>query len=486
MTLKQKVVRGVIWSAIESWGGQATQLLTFLVLARLLTPETFGLVSMSNIFIHFVQALLGSAFTTAIVQRKDLDPEHLDTAFWANVGFGVVLTGIGISTAGLFADLFRQPDITPIIRCLSFTVLVNSLNGVQVALLSRQLNFKGLASRNLGGQLIGSVTGITLALRGWGVWSLVIQTLVSSVISLFLLWKVSSWRPGFKVSVKHFQDLFAFGINVIGIGILTFFNLRTDDFMIGYFLGPVALGYYTVAYKLLVTITQLLGEVTTKVALPTFSKLQSEPEKLRQAFYTSTKLINTVSIPSFVGMAVLAPKIVNSVFGSQWAQSIPVMQVLAVVGILRLALYFFGPVLMAMGKPSWDFFLTLANTIVRMIGFAIAAQWGLVAVAVSSIICTLLFFPVRLWMLSKLVQLQTKSYFQQYTASLVATTVMVIHIVGVEYILDESISEQLSLGISLIIGVLTYVLTIWFLFPHLIQQILALINIKCPMRLKIR
>ena len=282
MTLKQKAVRSVIWSAIESWGAQVAQLVTFFFLARLLTPETFGLVSMSNIFIHFIQAVVASGFTTAIIQRKELDPEHLDTAFWANLLFGFLLTGIGVSTAGLFADLLGQTDIAMIIRWLMLNVLITSLNGVQSALLMRQMNFKGLAARKLGGIIVGSLVGIALALSGWGVWSLVAQTLVSSVVGLMLLWHVSSWRPGLKISVKHFQDLFYFGINVTGIGILTFFILRTDDLMIAYFLGPVALGYYAVAYKLLVTIIQLIGSVTDKVALPIFSKLQSDLEKTKE------------------------------------------------------------------------------------------------------------------------------------------------------------------------------------------------------------
>lgn len=482
--LKQKAIKGVFWSAIESWGGQATQLLTFLVLARLLTPETFGLVSMSNIFIHFVQALLGSGFTAAIVQRKDIEPEHLDTAFWANLGIGIALTGIGIGTADLFAELFKQPEITPIIQCLSCTVLINSLSGVQVALLNRQLNFKGLAARNLGGQTVGSIVGITLAFMGWGVWSLVTQTLVSSFISLILLWKVSPWRPGLKVSKRHFRDLFSFGINVVGIGILTFFSLRADDFMIGFYLGPVALGYYTIAYKLLVTVSQLLGEVTSKVALPTFSRLQSEPEKLKQVFYSSTKLINTVSIPSFVGMAILAPEIVNGLFGTQWAQSIPVMQVLAVVGIISLAFRFCGPVFMAVGKPSWDFLITLLATGSRVLGFMIAAQWGIVAVAGSIVICSLPFIPVRLWMLHKLIKLQLKPYLQQYTASVASTFMMSIVLLGAKYVLNGWVNVQIALFIYVAVGILAYAAALWFISPQIIQQIFSLVGVKLPAKLR--
>jgi O-antigen/teichoic acid export membrane protein len=478
MTLKQKAVKGVIWSAIESWGGHATQLLTFLVLARLLTPETFGLVSMSNIFIHFVQALLGAGFTTAIVQREEIEPEHLDTAFWANLGIGIILTSIGFGTASLFSELFDQPAITPIIQCLSFTVLVNSLSGVQIALLNRQLNFKRLAALNLIGQILGSAVSITLALIGWGVWSQVVQTIVSSSVSLILLWKISHWRPGLKVSKRHFKELLSFGVNVVGIGILTFFSLRADDFMIGYYLGPMALGYYTVAYKLLVTVTQLLGEVTSKVALPIFSRLQSEPEKLRQAFYTSTRLINTVSIPSFVGMAVLAPEIINGLFGSQWEPSIPVMQVLSGVGIIALAFRFCSPVFMAMGKPSWDFLVALSTTVLRVVGFSIAAQWGIVAVASSIIICSFPSIPIRLWMLSKLIKLQLQPYLEQYFATSISTLIMVATILVAKYFMNDLINTQIAIFAYISIGILAYLTAIFFISHKTIQQILDLLDLK--------
>ena len=272
--LKIKAVRGFFWTLFENLGGQITQFLTFIVLARLLAPETFGLISLANIFIHFVQALVDSGFSNAIIQRKDLEAEHLNTAFWANLGIGGVLTIIGIASSGLVAQFFRQPELALIISVLSINVLINSLSGTQSAVLTRELNFKGLTLRKIVSMVTGSVVGITMAGLNFGVWSLVGQTLVSSLVGCILLWRISKWRPGITVSYKHFVDLFSFGVNFVGIGLLVFFSRRIDDFLIGYFLGATALGYYTVAYKMFISLMQIIQHSTQKVSFTSFSRLQ--------------------------------------------------------------------------------------------------------------------------------------------------------------------------------------------------------------------
>lgn len=238
--LKQKAVRGVFWSLVEKLGSQGTQFITFLVLARLLAPESFGLISLANIFVHFIQALVDSGFSDAIIQRKRLEEDHLNTAFWTNLGVGTVLSLTGVFTAGAIAAFFKQPGLTPIVAWLSLNVLINSFASTQQAIFRRQLNFRGLAQRKVFGLVAGGIVGVTMAFLGYGVWSLVCQTLVGNTLGTLLLWRISDWRPQLKFSAKHLQDLASYGVNVIGIGILVFVTRRVDDFLIGYFLGPTA------------------------------------------------------------------------------------------------------------------------------------------------------------------------------------------------------------------------------------------------------
>lgn len=480
MTLQQKAIKGVVWTALQNWGGQALFFVTFLILARLLGPAAFGLVSMANVFIHFVQALLGQSFADAIVQRKDLEPEHLDTAFWSNVAIGVVLFVIGLISAPWIAAAFRQPELTPIIRYLSFSVVLNALSSTHQAILRRQLNFKDLAIRQLAGQTAGCAVAITLALSGFGVWSIVNQQLVSNLVGAILLWRMVDWLPRFRFSRQHFRDLFDFGINVVGMNILVFFSLRSDDLLIGYYLGPVALGYYTVAYRLLVTVTQLLTDTVRQVVLPTFSRLQDDPEKMRQAFYTATELVSFVALPAFFGMAILAPELVIGLFGSEWSPSIPVMQILAFVGLLRSLFNFSGAVIMSAGKPSWNLGLMTLETLAKVVAFMIGVRWGIEAVALGLLIATCIFAPLRVWVIQHLIHLDVLNYLSRYLPPLLSSAIMVGCIVLCRWVLNEQIDIRLLLGIYIIMGVASYFISIFLISPKFFQKLRRIILLAKP------
>lgn len=484
MNLQQKAVKGVIWTTLQNWGGQALFFVTFLILARLLGPATFGLVSMANVFIHFVQALLGQSFADAIVQRKELEPEHLDTAFWSNVAIGVGLFAIGLISAPWIAIAFKQPELTPIIRYLAFSVVLNALSSTHQAILRRQLNFKDLAIRQLAGQSIGCIVAVTLAFSGFGVWSIVHQQIVSNLVGTILLWRMVDWTPRFRFSGRHLRELMNFGINVVGMNILVFISLRSDDLLIGYYLGPVALGYYTVAYRLLVTLTQLLTDTVRQVVLPVFSKLQDNPEKMRQAFYSATELVSFVAMPAFVGMAILAPELVFGLFGSEWEPSIPVMQLLAFVGLLRSLFNFSGAVIMSAGKPSWNLGLMTLDTLAKVLAFLIAVRWGINAVALGLLIATYAFAPIRLWVIKRLIHLNIIDYLSRYVPPLLSSVVMTGSIFLCKWVLTGRMDIRLLLGLYVIVGAISYLLSLYLISPDLIRKLKAIAHLAKPSALE--
>jgi O-antigen/teichoic acid export membrane protein len=480
MNLRQKAVKGVVWSAIQSWGRQAISFIVFALLARLLAPEVFGLVALAGVFLAFTQVFLDQGFADAIVQREHLDPEHLDTAFWTNLGIGLLLTLLGIAVAGLVADLFNQPQLTPIIRWLSLSFLLRALSAVQEAIFRRNLAFKPLAVRTLIAGAVGGLVGVTMAFMGFGVWSLVGQQLVDSLVQVIVLWLASDWRPRINFSAKHFKDLFSFGINVVGINILNFLNTRSDDLLIGYFLGPVALGYYSIAYRLLQIVTQLLIGVINGLAMPVFSRLQGEPEQLRKAFYSAIQLSSLVAFPAFLGLSVLAPELLVVLFGKQWAPSIPVMQILSLVGLLYAGFYFNGPVIMAVGKPTWNLGLTLLQAVCNVVAFAIAVRWGIVAVAAAYAIRSYLMAPITIWVVHHLVRIEIATYLRQYAAPLVGGLIMVIAILGTKHFLIDIVNSHTLLGISVVLGFLLYPATISLIAPKLFGRLIELFRSAFP------
>lgn len=480
MNLRQKTATGIAWSSIESLGGQALYFIVFLLLARLLGSEAFGLVSLAGVFISFMMVFADQGLSDAIVQRQDLEPEHLDTAFWSNLGISGLLTLITLAAAAPVAIFFKQPKLTPIIGWLSLTFLISGLSSVQQSLLRRQLAFKTLALRSLLSMSIAGAVGVVMAYYGCGVWSLVGQQLVNRLVAVLTLWWVSDWRPGWKFSLKHFRELFSFGINLLGGSILSFFSIRSDDFLIGYFLGPVALGYYSIAYRLLVAMTQILNATIQRVALPTFSKLQSEPAKLEQAFLAATQLVSFITFPAFLGVAALAPEIIQTLFGEQWLPSAPVMQFLALSGITQSLFTVSGLVLAAVGKPSWNLRIMFLHTIFNVSGFAIAVRWGIVAVAASLAIWAYLILPIQLWAIYKLLRIKLATYFAQFFAPLGGALIMAVVVLGIKHFLSGVANSFTLLFAGIVIGAMTYLTLILLIAPQLLWQVIDLCRSTLP------
>lgn len=480
MNLREKAIKGVLWSAIENWGSQVISFAVFLLLARLLEPKIFGLAALASVFLAFMQVFLDQGFSQAIIQRQDVNQEHLDTAFWTNIIIGVLLLGISVAGAGLIADLFKEPLLTPILRWLSLSFLFGALNSVQSAILSRQLAFKTLSIRTLAATVVGGVVGVVMALFGFGVWSLVGQQLANGLAGVLVLWWSTDWRPGFKISLKHFNELFAYGINVVGINALNFLNRRSDDFLIGYFLGPVALGYYTVAYRILLIVTQLMVGTIQKTAMPVFSRLQEEPERVRQAFYRAIQLTSLFAFPVFLGLSILAPEVVVVVFGDQWIPSIPVMQILNLIGLLYAGFYYNGPIIMALGKPSWNLGLNCLQAVGNVVAFVIAVRWGIVAVAAACVIRGYLMAPIPLLVVNKLVRINARVYLSQYVAPLVASLTMVAAIFGTKQFLSGMVNLHILLAICIAIGTVVYVAMILLIAPKLSRQAIDLFSSVLP------
>ena len=474
MNLRQKTVKGVAWSTIENFGSQALYFLIFLLLARWLGSEAFGLVSLAGVFIGFMTVFADQGLGGAIIQRQELEPEHLDTAFWSNLAIGTLLMVLTLTAAAPVAIFFKQPQLTPIISWLSLSFLISGFSSVQESLLRRQLAFKTLAIRSLLSMSVAGTVGVVVAYNGGGVWSLVCQQLVNRLVAVLTLWWVSDWRPGRKVSFKHFHDLFSFGINLLGGNILSFLTIRSDDFLIGYFLGPVALGYYSIAYRLLVAMTQVLNSTIQRVALPAFSRLQSEPARLEQAFFSATRLVSFITFPAFLGMATLAPEIIQTLFGEKWLPSAPVMQFLALTGITQSLFTISGLVMAAVGKPSWNLRIMFLNTITNVIGFAIAVRWGIVAVAASLAIWAYLLLPVQLWAIYKLLRIKLGSYFAQFVAPLTAALIMAAVVLATKYFLGGFVTSYVLLVAGIAIGATTYLGIIFLIAPQLLTQVIDL------------
>jgi len=455
--LRRTALKGTLWSALQQLGDRGIRILVYLVLARLLAPDAFGIVALSVVFVEFMQLFLNQGLTAAIVQREDLDPEHLDSAFWGNIAFGIVLGGMCVAGADVFANIAGERDIAPIIRWLAIGFPLTALSGVQDAVLRRALNFRALAVRSFASQLVGGTVALGMAFMGYGVWSLVALEIVKAAVGVIVLWTASRWRPRLRFSLSHYRDLFAFGVNMMGVQILQFFRGRADYFLVGAFLGTTSLGYYSVAKQLVNATTHLLSGSVGPVMWSTFTRLQSDSGRLGRAIVTAAGLLALISWPVYVGGALVAPDLVPVTLGNQWIPSIPIVQAFMVASAINVLS---GPLITAItavGAVRWRLALELVVAVVTLGALILALPHGVAAVAWAFTICLVALLPIEFWCAAQLLPFRLSEYLRRAAPPAAAAFVMACAVFALRWVSADALSQPVLLATSMVLGATLYV-----------------------------
>lgn len=481
-TLKKKAIQGAKWSMIQEVMGQLIDFFSIIILARLVGPKDFGLVATAAVIIVSIRPLISQGMGVAITQREEIENEHLDTVFWSSLLCGCLLALGLVASAHWWSTVFSEPDLATILPWLSVNIVLVSLTTVQESILRRQLNFKVYAIRASTGKLIGGIIGVVMAFNGFGVWSLVARFLITSLVSVFLLWGLSEWRPRFAFSTKHFRELFSFGLQIMVNEFVVFVNRQSDNFLIGYFLGATALGYYSAAYKLMSIVFQLVSRTVGQVGMPTFARLQNDKERLWKAFYSISQLTALIVFPVFLGMLVLVPEIITSLLGKQWIQSTPVLQILLLIGIVQCLLSPVVSILVGAGKPGLRLKLQIVDSTANLIGFFIAVHWGIVWVAASYVIVGYTLMPLWYWAVSTVVHVHWAAYVRLVMKPLILTVIMMMGILVAKWtvwsdILGVSVVGDITyLVLSVIGGALIYVSMTYWLYPNAIDRVVDIVK----------
>jgi PST family polysaccharide transporter len=480
-SLRTQAAQGVFWTAMGNWGNQLAAFLVFVVLSRLLPPDAFGLVALAAVFVGLTQVIANQGLVDALVQRKNLDAEHLDTAFWMSMGFAVVLTLLAVAIALPIADLLHEPRLGPVLIGLALSIPISGLTLVQRALLARSFAFRSLTLRTLIAIVVGSVVGIGAALAGFGVWSLVAQNLANQLAGALVLWRVAAWRPRLRFSRSHFRDLFGYGFHVVNFRLLNYFNRRADDLLIGAFLGATALGFYSVAYRMLVLLIEVTSNLIDAVAFPVYSRLQDDGQRLRRVYYKSSAFAALIAFPGFLAILVLAPQLVEVVFGEKWSKSVPVMQVLTLFGIVQALIYLNSTMVKALGKPSWRVIIVGITAVFNVAAFFVAVRHGIVAVAVALVAVGFVLAPASFWAMNRLLPISMRAYAAHIARPLVASLVMAAVMLGLRQALDDE-GPALVLITAAAAGGVAYIGTLFVIARPLADEAVELARRAIPRR----
>jgi O-antigen/teichoic acid export membrane protein len=321
------------------------------------------------------------ALSSALVQRETLREEDRSTAFWTNIAAGVVFTAIGIAVSPLVADFFSRPAVAPLFAASSTLFLLWSLSATQVALLTRDLNFRSLEIRTIPSTLAGAAAAVLLALAGAGAWAIVGQVLVSAGTSFVLLWTATVWRPRFVYSRESLRTLGSFSSKTLLSQTLEYGASNADNLLVGRFLGSFALGIYSVAYNTMILPIGRVSQPIQQVLFAALARLQREPGRLVDAWTRGNQVVAAVNVPAFLGMAVVAPDFVPVVLGHKWEPAVAVLQLLSLAGIATSLQALNWSAMQAMGRPEVMLRLRLISVPLTIAAFGIGLHWGVVGVA---------------------------------------------------------------------------------------------------------
>jgi O-antigen/teichoic acid export membrane protein len=380
--LGRRVVVGARWMLVLRLVSMTCAWVTTIALARLLTPSEYGLAGMALIALGVITIFQESGLRAALIHRRERIQEAVDaaTAYTPFVGiFLCLLCVVGAPLAGLF---FHRDEVTDLVRALGVVFLLRSISQVPSAVLERELMFARFTAVTVFGTVLELVVVLTLAASGAGAWSVIIGLIVLEACNALLLWPLCPLRPHpRRASMQELRSLLRYGRHMVGVNVSLFITTYVDMAVVGRFLGPAALGNYTLGFQ---TGKQAVSTVTyasNQVMFPAYAMLQEDPQRFRRAYLRSLRFITIISVPAGLGLAALSSEFIHVVYGEKWAPATPVLAIIALMGIVLSVSATMGEVLKAAGRPQLLFQTSSVQMALVVVTVLVAYRFGIAAVA---------------------------------------------------------------------------------------------------------
>lgn len=329
-TIKEKTLKGFVWSFVETFSSQIIGFIATIILARILFPSDFGLIGMTAVFTTLSQVLVDSGFSQALIRKQNCSNKDYSTVFFINIFVSLVLYLILYLSAPLIADFFNQNVLVDIIRVISISIVINSFGIIQRVILTKKVDFRTQAIVSLFGSLAGFGISIYMAYNGYGVWSLVVRGVASQFFMIVLLWVLNNWRPALVFSLDSFKELFGFGSKLLFVYSFSILFKNINNAIIGKIYNPTVLGYYTNADQMTGLPSGTLTTLYNKVAYPVLSQFQNDDEQLKVYIKKISVPLMMLTFTFMIFLITIADSFIPLLFGYKWIESIPYFKILCV------------------------------------------------------------------------------------------------------------------------------------------------------------
>lgn len=456
-SLKRKTIYGLFWSFSDLIANQGIQFVMQVILARLLVPKDFGIIGMITIFIAISQTFIDSGFTNALIREKAPSKEDYSTIFYFNLVMASLMYIILFFSSGPISIFFKESELKYILRVLAIILIINSFGLIQRTILTKSMNFKAQTKINIFSAVVAGIIAVVFAYMGFGVWSLVINTLVNQFIQCLLLCLYNKWLPLFVFNIDSFKRLFAFGWKLLVCELIdkTYNNLYFV--IIGKVFSPINLGYYTNAQKLRDAASQPITSVVQKVSYPVLSIIKEDEKKLKSAYVKIIRTSVFITFPLLIGLAAVANPLIRLIFGQKWIQSITYFQILCFAGMIFPLHVINLDILQVKGRSDLFLKLEIIKKVVglSLIGSVLLLRTGIITLLWVAVLDSYVSYFINSYYSGELLSYSTIEQIRDIAPMFITSITMGIIVYYVGIILPNN--NLVKLIIQIIIGIIVYV-----------------------------
>jgi len=463
-SLSKRVVRGGVWVFGSRLINRGLSFIRIIVLARLLTPNDFGLVGIALLSISMLETFSQTGFSIALIQKKENIQSYLDTAWTISACRGLTLFILTFFSAPLIATFFNSSQATLVIRFVAISFILTGFQNIGILFFQKELEFIKLFLLEISTTITHFAATIILAVLLKNVWALVIGGLLANLVRFCISYGINNYRPRIKIEKHKALELFSFGRWIFLSTIVIFLARQGDDLFLGKVLGVTALGFYQMAFMIGNLPSSEITGIISQVAFPTYAKLKSTPGKLNDAYIKTISFISLISFPFAGGIFILAPYFTTLFLGEKWLPIVTPLQILAISGLIRSVVATGGSLFNAIGKPRFDFKMNLWRLIIIIVTiYPLTRLWGISGTSLSVLLGLLASAYIWLRESMREMNIPLKRFLVISLPSLSSTLLMLWIISAITSLILPQNYSFLSFFISVIAGVFAYFGGVWLM-----------------------
>ena len=474
--LKSKTLHALFWSFFEGIGQQGIQFIISIILARLLLPEQFGLIAMLWIFIAIAQSFIDSGFGQALIQKQDATHTDECSIFYFNILVGFLAAGLLCLTSPWIARFYKQPLLVPLTCVLSINMIINAFGLVQTTLLTKQIDFKTQLKVSVIATVISGTIGVIMAFNGFGVWSLVAQSLCSTLFRTILLWFFNTWRPSLVFSLDSLRGMFAFSSRLLASGLLDTVFRNIYIVVIGKLFTPADLGFYSRAERLQQLPGANISGMVSRVTFPVFSSMQDDKPRLKRGVRKALTMLVMINFPMMIGLAIVANPLVLVLLTEKWAPCIPYLQLLCVVGMLYPLHVINLNVLLAQGRSDLFFRLEVLKKILIVIAIAVTYRWGIIAMIYGQIATSCFAYFLNAYYTGKMLDYPIIEQIHDLMPSLALASIMGVGVYAFHY--APIVNQSALLLVQIMTGIVLYTFLCYIFRISSFMEVIEMVKSK--------